>query len=111
MEAFAKNLRAKRESKGYSKSQMASSLGISEDEYNKLENGQTNPSVHSLKQISDILNTTVAYLLTDRPVQELVDIMPTGQFSAESLSEVDKDTYIKILESQLRTLLAEKNRP
>jgi transcriptional regulator with XRE-family HTH domain len=108
MEAFTKNLRARRERKGFSITHMASSLRISEEQYNELENGQANPSVDTLRQLSDVLNTTVSELITDRPVQQIVQDIPLGHFSPESLSEIDKDTYIKILENQLRTLLAEK---
>ncbi len=87
---------------------MASSLQITETQYGELENGQTDPSVETLKRLSDILNTTVPELITDRQVQQIVKDVPLGHFSPESLSEMDKDTYIKILENLLRTLLAEK---
>ena len=108
MEAFTKNLRAGRERKGFSVAHMASSLQISEEQYNELENGHVAPSVDTLRQLSKVLNCTVPELITDRPVQQIVRDIPLGQFSPESLSEIDKDTYIKILENQLRTLLAEK---
>ncbi len=108
MEAFARNLRAKRERKGFSTAQMASSLQISEEQYSELENGHTDPTVNTLKRLSELLNSTVPELISDRPVQQIVQDVPMGHFSPESLSEMDKDTYIKILESQLRTLLAEK---
>ena len=108
MEAFTRNLRARRERKGFSTAHMASSLRISEEQYNDLENGHITPSVDTLKQLSEVLNCTVPELITDRPVQQIVRDIPLGQFSPESLSEIDKDTYIKILENQLRTLLAEK---
>lgn len=108
MEAFTKNLRAGRERKGLSVAQMASSLRISEEEYNELETGHIAPTVDTLRQLSQVLNSTVPELITDRPVQQIVRDIPLGQFSPESLSEIDKDTYIKILENQLRTLLAEK---
>lgn len=87
---------------------MASSLQISEDQYRALENGQASPTVDTLKRLSEVLNCTVPELITDRPVQQIVQDVPIGHFSPESLSEIDKDTYIKILENQLRTLLAEK---
>ncbi|MCF0070674.1 helix-turn-helix domain-containing protein [Dyadobacter sp. CY261] len=108
MEAFARNLRAKREGKGYSVTSVASSLGINEEQYNELETGRTDPSVNTLKRLSEILHTTVPDLISDRPVQELISHKAAGQFSAESLNDIDKDTYIKILENQLRLLLAEK---
>lgn len=108
MEAFARNLRTKRERQGLSAAQMASSLQISEEHYHELENGHTDPSVNTLQRLAEVLNSTVSELITDRPVQQIVRDVPIGQFSPESLSEMDKDTYIKILENQLRTLLAEK---
>ncbi len=108
MDAFTRNLRDKRERKGFSVAQMASSLKISEEQYHELENGQASPTVDTLKRLSEVLNSTVPELLTDRPVQQIVQDVPIGHFSPESLSEMDKDTYIKILENQLRTLLAEK---
>lgn len=105
MEAFAKNLLTKRERKGFSTAHMASSLQISEEQYNELENGHTTPTVNILRQLSEVLNTTVPELITDR---RIVRDIPVAHISPESLSEMDKDTYIKILENQLRTLLAEK---
>lgn len=101
-------MRAGRERKGFSVAHMASSLQISEEQYNELENGHVAPSVDILRQLSQVLNSTVPELITDRPVQQIVRDVPLGQFSPESLSDMDKDTYIKILENQLRTLLAEK---
>jgi len=105
MEAFTRNLRARRERKGFSAAHMASSLQISEEQYTELENGHVNPSVDILRRLSEILNTTVPELITDR---QIVQDVPVEHISPESLSEMDKDTYIKILENQLRTLLAEK---
>jgi transcriptional regulator with XRE-family HTH domain len=105
MQAFTRNLRAKRERKGFSAAHMASSLQISEEQYNELENGHTSPTVNILRRLSEILGSTVPELITDR---QIVQNVPVGHFSPESLSEMDKDTYIKILENQLRTLLAEK---
>lgn len=105
MEAFSRNLRAKREQKGFSAAQIASSLQISEEQYRELEGGHANPDVNTLKRLSEILNTTVPDLIPDR---QIVRDIPIANFSAESLSEMDKDTYIKILENELRTLLAEK---
>jgi transcriptional regulator with XRE-family HTH domain len=105
MQAFTRNLRAKRERKGFSAAHMASSLQISEEQYNELENGHTSPTVNTLRRLSEILGSTVPELITDR---QIVQNVPVGHFSPESLSEMDKDTYIKILENQLRTLLAEK---
>lgn len=101
-------MRARRERKGFSAAHMAASLQISEEQYNELENGHIDPNVNTLKRLSEVLNSTVPDLITDRPVQQIVQDVPMGQFSPESLSEMDKDTYIKILENQLRTLLAEK---
>lgn len=108
MEAFAKNLRARREEKGYSVARMAASLEITEERYHQLEDGRLTPDIIHLKRLSELLGTTVPDLITDRHVHELVQDLP-GQFSAESLSDLDKDTYIKILEGQLRALLAEKH--
>lgn len=108
MEAFAKNLRLKREHKGFSVTHMAAFLNISEEQYLELESGETDPTVPTLKKLSDLLRTTVPDLLGDRPVHELFIDRAAGTFSAESLNEMDKDTYIKILENQLRVLLAEK---
>lgn len=108
MEAFTKNLHARRDRKGYSVAYMASSLRITEEQYQELENGQASPTVDTLKRLSEVLSCTVPELITDRPVQQIVQDVPIGHFSPESLSEMDKDTYIKILENQLRTLLAEK---
>lgn len=87
---------------------MASSLEISEEQYHNLETGVEAPTVNTLRRLAEILNSTVPDLLSDQPVRELVQAKPPGHFSAESLSDTDKDTYIKILENQLRALLAEK---
>ncbi|SDE06573.1 Helix-turn-helix domain-containing protein [Dyadobacter soli] len=108
MEAFARNLRTRRERKGLSTAHLATSLQMSEEQYHELENGHTDPSVDTLRRLSELLNTTVPELITDRPVQQIVQDVPLGHFSPETLSEMDKDTYIKILENQLRALLAEK---
>jgi len=108
MEALARNLHALREQKGYSAAQVAQSLEITEDGYNRIESGEIHPTIPILKQLADILGTTIPDLLTGQHAQQNVASTRGGHFSAQLLSETDKDTYIKILENQLRVLLSEK---
>ena len=52
-----------RELKNYTQDYMAEKLDISQNTYSKIENGGIKLTVHRLKQISDILETTVEEII------------------------------------------------
>lgn len=109
MEAFASNLRGFRAEKGFSQSYMALLLEMTEESYSKLEDGSSLPSAPVLKLLSQIFKTPVTELISNPPLRETAQRASRAHFTPELLSEADKDTYIRILENQLRILLAEKN--
>nr|WP_295921405.1 helix-turn-helix transcriptional regulator [uncultured Dyadobacter sp.] len=109
MEAFASNLRRFRAERDFSQSYMALLLEMTEASYSELEDGSSLPSVPVLKLLSQVFKTPVTELISDLPLRETAH-RPSGvHFTPELLSEADKDTYIRILENQLRILLAKKN--
>lgn len=57
--AFAKNLKFERESKGYSKKQMADFMNIKEQSYWAYEQGITLPTVENLLKICHILDISI----------------------------------------------------
>lgn len=109
MEAFAINLRRFRAERGFSQSYMALLLEMNEESYSGLEDGSSLPSVPVLKLLSQIFKTPIPELISDLPLRKTAQKAPGAHFTPELLSEADKDTYIRILENQLRILLAEKN--
>lgn len=109
MEAFASNLRRFREEKGFSADHMALLLEMNESAYLDLENGVAAPSVPVLKLLSHIFKMPVSDLISNGSLQQAAGKSPGNHIAPELLSEADKDTYIRILENQLRILLAEKD--
>ncbi len=60
---FGKRLRATRLKRGYTQQKMSDMLGIALRSYQKYEQGERQPSLETLVLISDILNTSIDYLL------------------------------------------------
>lgn len=62
-------LRNLRQSKGYTQVHVASSLGITERQYQRLESGESKPNYDSLINISRYFNVSIDYLvgITNNP--------------------------------------------
>ncbi|MBX9782633.1 MAG: helix-turn-helix domain-containing protein [Chitinophagaceae bacterium] len=64
---FYKNIgdkiRIKRQTRGIERLEIAAKLGISENAYGKIERGETSLTIERLKDIADILETSIAELI------------------------------------------------
>jgi transcriptional regulator with XRE-family HTH domain len=58
-------IRNYRELKNYSQKYVASKMGISQNAYSKIENNQTQLTVHHVKQLAEILQVPITDLLKD----------------------------------------------
>jgi transcriptional regulator with XRE-family HTH domain len=109
LKIFASNLLARREEKRYTQSYMAFQCGMSQPNYSDIERGKTSPSISQLKRFADVLETTVDDLLTEQEISPATDSSQAVAGARRTLSEKEKDTYIKILEERIRILLQEKD--
>lgn len=76
-DALATNVRRLRETHGLSLSQLSDQTGIAKTTLFKLESGQTNPTLDTLKAIASTFDATVSALLaTPDPVG--VELIPVG---------------------------------
>ncbi|WAC09367.1 helix-turn-helix domain-containing protein [Dyadobacter pollutisoli] len=105
MNVFASNLLARREEKRYTQAFMAIHSGMSQPNYSDIERGKTSPSIEQLKKFAKILEITVDELISEERTSHSDTPIPQPVLQR---TEADKDTYIKILENRLRTLLLEK---
>ena len=74
------NIRAVRESRGYTQEYMAEMLDICQSTYACLESGKTSLSIHRLLRIADILETDLSELIEHKKNAGRKDanIYPTG---------------------------------
>ncbi|CAG5068229.1 hypothetical protein DYBT9623_00958 [Dyadobacter sp. CECT 9623] len=104
MNILASNLLTRREEKRLTQTYVALKCGMSQPNYSAIERGKTDPSISQLKKFAEVLDTTVDDLISEKPRQNPI----LGHKNI--LTESDKDIYIKILENQLRALMAERKK-
>jgi transcriptional regulator with XRE-family HTH domain len=109
MNIIASNLLQKREEKRYTQSYMAMHCHMSQPNYSDIERGKTEPSISQLKKFAEILETTVDELIFERGAEtehsDQKKRIDKKQTQPGAMTPEDKDTYIKILENQLRNVL------
>ena len=113
MNIFASNLLARREEKRFTQAYMAIHSNMSQPNYSDIERGKTNPSILQLKRFAEILETTMDDLMFDTtsPSQKGKENQNSVVFFENSvpMKNEDKDTYIRILENQLRNFWKNKS--
>lgn len=71
-------IRRLRKQNGYTQETLAEKLGISEDAIYRIENGKSGVRVDLLLQLSDILHTSLDYLITGREPDSEIDQILEG---------------------------------
>jgi len=103
MAKVGKRIRKCRERLGYSQEYMASQLEITQSSYAKLENEQVKLSVGRIKQIAQLLETSVHELLNDK-TENTFSIFDNeyavGQKIVENMYVTNKELYEKIIKDK-----------
>lgn len=103
-QAFGARVKQLRKDNGWSQKQLAGQLDIRFQLLNKYEGGQHIPPPKTLIKLSNALGTTVDYLLTGNPQQELPTVNDSlfRRFQVlERFNEDDKQTVIKIIDAMI----------
>lgn len=103
-QAFGARVKQLRKEHGWSQKQLAGQLDIRFQLLNKYEGGLHIPPPETLIKLADTLGTTVDYLLTGNPQQELpnVDDSLFRRFQALArFDEEDKQTVIKLIDAMI----------
>jgi transcriptional regulator with XRE-family HTH domain len=103
-QAFGTRVKQLRKEHGWSQKQLAGQLDIRFQLLNKYEGGQHIPPAETLIKLADALGTTVDYLLTGNPEQELpnVDGSLFRRFQAlERFNDEDKQTVIRLIDAMI----------
>jgi len=102
--AFGVRLKALRKQKRWSQKELAAKVDIRFQQLNKYESGLNLPPAEMLIKLADALGTTVDYLLTGNPVEE----MPLGnarlfrRFQAvEDFDPEDQEAVIKLIDAMI----------
>ena len=102
--AFGARLKALRKQKRWSQKELAAKVAIRFQQLNKYESGLNLPPAEMLIKLADALGTTVDYLLTGNPVEE----MPLGnarlfrRFQAvEGFDPEDQEAVIKLIDAMI----------
>jgi transcriptional regulator with XRE-family HTH domain len=95
-----------REQKGLLQKQVAAQLKIGQTNYNKLENGNREPSVKELQQLATLFGMTVDQILHfegDIPAEVMIENKPGFEQLnlLNQLDEDDKATVFKIIDTML----------
>lgn len=104
--SLGKTIKKIREQKGMLQKQVAAELNIGTTNYNKLENGNREPSVKELQKLSVLFDMTVDQILNfegELPKEiSLEDKTEMEQFKLfQKLEEEDKQTVFKIINTML----------
>ncbi|GAO27829.1 helix-turn-helix domain-containing protein [Geofilum rubicundum] len=104
--SLGKTIKKIREQKGMLQKQVAAELNIGTTNYNKLENGNREPSVKELQQLATLFDLTVDQVLNfedDMPKEvSLENKTEMEQFKLiQQLEEEDKQTVMKIINTML----------
>lgn len=102
--AFGARLKELRKRKRWSQKELAAKVDIRFQQLNKYESGLNIPPAEMLIKLADALATTVDYLLTGNPAEE----MPLGnprlfrRFQAvESFDTEDQEAVIKLIDAMI----------
>ncbi|HET7688179.1 MAG TPA: RstR family transcriptional repressor [Candidatus Macondimonas sp.] len=102
--AFGARLKDLRKQKRWSQKELAAKVNIRFQQLNKYESGINIPPAEMLIKLADALATTVDYLLTGNPAEE----MPLGnvrlfrRFQAvESFDTEDQEAVIKLIDAMI----------
>ncbi|ODS24379.1 hypothetical protein AB835_03930 [Candidatus Endobugula sertula] len=102
--AFGARVKQLRKEHDWSQKQLAGQLDIRFQLLNKYEGGQHIPPPETLIKLANALGTTVDFLLTGNPQQELpsVDDSLFRRFQVlERFNEEDKQTVIKLIDAMI----------
>lgn len=120
MKSVASKIRNIRTSKGYSQEYMAERLGISQRQYGRLENGETELNLHYLDQISKELELKLEDLFSSEVSQEnnhqSGGLANSAQIIVNEFSDKLIEQYEKRIEEKdqnitmLREMLSEKDK-
>jgi transcriptional regulator with XRE-family HTH domain len=99
-------IRQIRDKKGFLQKQVATELGIGHTNYNKLENGNREPSVKELQQLAKLFEMTVDQILNfEGEIPQEVTVADKQGFEQISLinqlDEDDRNTVFKIIDTML----------
>lgn len=70
---YLENIKAFRTKKGISQSQMADRLGFTQNNYSKIERGQSELTVDRLYEIAEILEVSIFQILVDKDSNKIMD--------------------------------------
>ena len=92
------NIKKIREQKGLLQKQVANELGIGYTNYNKMENGNREPSVAELQKLAKLFNMTVDQILNS-------DADIPNDVTLEDKSSIEQMNLIKQLDDDDRTVV------
>jgi transcriptional regulator with XRE-family HTH domain len=100
------NIKRLREQHGLIQKQVAAELGIGYSNYNKMENGQREPSVEELKKLARLFNITVDALLNPEdttPVEVVIEDKSVSEKvrMIDQLDDDDKHVLYRMIEAML----------
>ena len=106
LKIFSERLKAARELKGFSQTDLAKRTKLQPSAISHFENNRRSPSFHNLRRLADALEVTVDYLLGRAEEPKNLNLVSEQLFrDFKQMTENDKDTLTKMAK-----MLAEKSK-
>jgi len=105
---IGKNIKKLRKEKSWLQKQMAVELNISQSYYNKIENGQREPSLEVVKKLANMFNVSVDQLLDEETVLTEIKIEDKSIIEKVNLIQELTDREQSIIYEIIDTMLTKK---
>lgn len=102
-------IRILREIKGISKKEVAINLGISQQAYQKIENGQTKITIDKIQNIANTLNMDFDHLINFNPSNYLFQCSQSGVFNTNNITN-DNSKMDELIKAKNRVILEQEER-
>ena len=87
-------LRKARKARGWTQSQLAAQLNVSDATISRYEKGVRYPDLETLKRLADLLETSVDYLVAERPTDPDEELPPEARRCLEEFRSFLRHKYL-----------------
>jgi transcriptional regulator with XRE-family HTH domain len=104
MDTFGKKLREAREAKGYSQAELARQISSHHSIIGKYERDEVKPTIDVIKKLSEVLGTTISYLMGETESQNVFKdpVMLKRMAEIEALPEKDKQCLLLTVDNFIK---------
>jgi transcriptional regulator with XRE-family HTH domain len=87
-------LRKAREARGWTQAQLAAKLNVSDATISRYEKGVRYPDLETLKRLAEVLETSVEYLVAEKPADPDAELPPEARRCLEEFRDFLRHKYL-----------------